>query len=359
MAIRNIATDLSICFHMTKVISFNTWGYDEFIDFIKAYAIVMVLIAHTVPILDEIGFAIWGDMQVPLFILVQVFHCYKKEKAAFNFLHVMQRVMIPFFAVELFFFFIVYLTNWGGHDCKYNIINGLIRGGYGPGAYYPWVYLQLAFLLPLFVPLLKKKKTVSFITFLAICEGFEMFFSLVDLPDWIYRLLVVRYIFLIFLGWFWVKDGVVINRTTIIISLISLCSIVYFEYFSIDDEPLFFNTGWKFQRWPCYFYVAYGLTAMLRLLFDVLNQKPLVTRCYKQLALCSYEIFLVQMIVVYLLKSEHLILVMNIDNILFVYVIWLIIVWTTSVGGGILLNIFFKRIRHTNERNLKILKKSN
>jgi len=66
---------------MTYCITFNTKGYDGFIDFIKAYAIICVLIGHTlIPYLHDIGYCIWAGMQVPLFILVQSFHGYKKER---------------------------------------------------------------------------------------------------------------------------------------------------------------------------------------------------------------------------------------------------------------------------------------
>lgn len=72
------------------------------------------------------------------------------------------------------------------------------RGGYGPGAYYPWIYLQLAVLLAIVKPYLEKgSKAVNLIIVLAICEGFEILSSTIELPDWLYRLLSIRYLFLI------------------------------------------------------------------------------------------------------------------------------------------------------------------
>lgn len=36
-------------------IQFNQTGYDPFLDFIKAFAIVSVLIGHTFPFIDKVG----------------------------------------------------------------------------------------------------------------------------------------------------------------------------------------------------------------------------------------------------------------------------------------------------------------
>ena len=106
------------------------------------------------------------------------------------------------------------------------ITNWLI-GGYGPGAYYPWIYLQLAVLLAIIKPYIEKgSKTLNLIVVLAICEGLEILSSIIGLSDWLYRLLVIRYFFLIYLGWLWVKEGIVINVKTISLSLLSMVAII-------------------------------------------------------------------------------------------------------------------------------------
>ena len=81
---------------MSKVITFNKDGYDPFIDVIKAYAIICVLVGHTFPYLDKTGYCLWCDMQVPLFALVQVFHVFKKENQSFNCKKILWRIFIPF-----------------------------------------------------------------------------------------------------------------------------------------------------------------------------------------------------------------------------------------------------------------------
>ena len=218
----------------------------------------------------------------------------------------------------------------------------LKSGGYGPGAYYPWIYLQVAFLLPFFAKLLNRiPKTMSLIAFLILCESLEILLSVIDCPEWIYRLLAVRYLFIIYLGRIWAREGIKINWITIALSILSLTTIVYFEYFSIDDEPWFFNTKWKYHRWPCYCYVAYCFTALLNALWRKVEKYGFMNKCIKVLAKSSYEIFLIQMSVIWLFKYTNIEIL---DNQYLQYCIWLVIVWGVSIGGGILVNKYLTNI---------------
>lgn len=238
-----------------KAITFNKYGYDPFIDFIKAYAIICVLIGHTLPMHDYWGYGLWAGMQVPLFILVQAFHGFKKDVIIINVKKIFFRVALPFIAIQsiaLLFFLCTASSD------IYSFLKG---GGKGPGSYYPYIYIQIALLLPFvknWIDRSRVHKTRILLSFLIICEAFEILFSLIDLPDGLYRLLAIRYLFLLYFAWIWVKEGVVINKRTVFLSILSLGAIIYFEYFSINDEVLFYNTAWKYHRWPCYYYVAMG-----------------------------------------------------------------------------------------------------
>lgn len=318
-------------------ITFNTKGHDDFIDFIKAYAILCVLIGHTFLLLDKIGYGIWAGTQVPLFILVQTFHYYKKEESSINIKKIAWRVLLPFFIFEVVIFIISIIR---GIDCNILINKMLQRGGFGPGAYYPWIYFQVALLLPFFAGLLNKtNKYVSLTVFLILCEGLEIILSIFDMPDGLYRLLVLRYIFLLYLGWIWAKEGIKLNGLTICLSLFSLIATIYFEYFSINDEPWFYVTGWRFHRWPCYIWVAYGLTSVLYVLWKKICCHQLFIKVTRTLAAASYEIFLVQMSVIFLFHKEDLTFM---HSKIVGYLLWLTIVWIVSLYGGILLN----RLKH-------------
>ena len=338
-------------------IKFQTTGHDEFIDFIKSYAILCVIFGHTFPMLDKIGYGIWAGMQVPLFILIQTFHYLKKERNfKINVGKILGRVVVPFVIAEILTFIVAMFIK--GESASTLIQEFIQKGGYGPGSYYPYIYLQITLLLPFFAILLKhfnksgQQSAISsqcqsqsqsqslLIVFLLLSEGFEILFSLIDFPDTIYRILAIRYIFLLYLGWLWVKDGVIINKTMMLLSALSLCAIIYFEYVPIDNEPWFYSTGWRFHRWPCYFFVANGFIAILHYIWKFLKNNKFIVNAVKTIASATYEIFLVQMSVIYLFTTKSITFT---SNIMLRYLIWLVIVWTISVGGGILINKIINR----------------
>ena len=137
---------------MNKVITFNKTGYDPFIDFIKAYAIICVLIGHTLFLHDYWGYGLWAGMQVPLFVLVQAFHSFKKETPDFNLKKILLRVILPYVVVQSIALIFLFCKDPSG------IYSFVGSGGAGPGSYYPWIYIQIALLLPFVKNLIKKNK---------------------------------------------------------------------------------------------------------------------------------------------------------------------------------------------------------
>ena len=63
---------------VNKTILLSKEGYDPFIDYLKGVSILFVILAHCLPLQEYILFSLWGAQAVPLFLLVQVFHSYKK-----------------------------------------------------------------------------------------------------------------------------------------------------------------------------------------------------------------------------------------------------------------------------------------
>lgn len=315
-------------------IAFNKTGYDPFIDFIKAYSILVVVFCHGFPYLKETGYAIWG-VQIPLFFLIQVFHCYKREPKQINWHEIAKRIAIPFFMIE-FFILTIYLIN--GHESNYKalITSGLIGGGgYGPGSYYPWVYLQMAILIPIVRPVCDRlEKLRSLMVFILFQVAIEIFCSLINLPDFLFRLLCLRYLFLMWLGWIWVKDGIKINALTVVASFISLAAIIYFAYYERDLEPWFYSTGWATHRWICYFWVSWLFVGILHKAYLMFSKFKVVNKIVKRLASASYEIFLVQ-IAYYALVSINKFTF--IGDGFFQFTIWFVLAFIVSVGGGIAL----------------------
>lgn len=112
------------------MITFNKSGYDPFIDFIKAYAIIMVVFTHCIPtsVYDYILGCIWIDVQVPLFLLIQVFHAYKNEKnPKINIKKMAKRIVLPFAIIQFVIFIILALFS---KDNIYNLLNiNILTGG--------------------------------------------------------------------------------------------------------------------------------------------------------------------------------------------------------------------------------------
>ena len=323
-----------------KALSFNKTGYDPFIDFLKAYSIICVVIAHILPaeIYKYILFQIWGDMQVPTFVLIQVFHAYKKEvQPKLNWASILKRICLPFIVVQTVIIGFKSLTGVGNLWPTF-----LISGGYGPGSYYIWIYLQIAILLVILWPWFKKLSLRQAIcVFFAISVGSEILFSIIDLPDWVYRLLCVRYLFLIPLGTIWIEKGVELNRETIALSILSIIAVLFFVFTQYDLEPFFYNTGWEFHRWICYFYLPFLLTYGLYLIWKKIKRISWMGNATKWTAARSYEIFLAQMAVLVCFSVSVLAFVSN-SHIRFA--IWAVVTFILSILIGGLIYWFRKRI---------------
>lgn len=147
---------------------------------------------------------------------------------------------------------------------------------------------------------------------------------------------------LVYLGWLWVNYGIVINWKTIFISLISAFTIIYFEYFHINNEPFFYSTGWSYHRWPCYFWVAWMGSYFLYLLYCLLAKYTFIDKCIKLLAKCSYEIFLIQMAACTLCPNFSLL-----GNPHLGVLLRTLLIFIFSIGGGYFFNNFYRKFLKT------------
>lgn len=319
-------------------IEFNKLGYDPLLDFFKAYAIVGVLISHTcytLPYFNKLCPFFWVEMQVPIFVLIQAFHVLKKPSSELNLKKLFIRIVLPFIIVQ---FGIIFISLIHKNTNIIQVVKIFIYGGgYGPGSYYPWIYIQLAIILYFVKPLFEKGNLINqLIVWIGICEGLEILESCINIPDFFHRLLAVRYLFLIVLAWYWVKKGITINRVTLLLSILSMMSIAYFAYYSFNNEPFFYNTVWSYHRWPCYFYVSTLLCYLLNILYKKISKVSIINKVIKFLAKCSYEIFLTQMAVIAILPNLN-----YIKNEYFALILWILLVWTVSLAGGYIFNKFY------------------
>ena len=306
----NVLTPNSVCQHSNlssednkQRISFNIQGHDPFIDFLKGLCILMVILTHCIPEKWNAYslFVLWGRPAVPLFLLIQVFHTYKKglNEVSFSPSKIWNRIFKPFAITEIIIItFQIIIMIMKGNLNIIQILKDLVHnGGYGPGSYYPYIYIQMALLLPCFTNILKKWNiTKSIIFFIIFSQGYELACCLIGIPEWIYRLLVFRYIFIIPIGYILATKGLIINNTTITLSIISAVFLLFFRYSSIDLYPYFYQTiSWKTCHWICYIFMCYLLLFLVQQGYKKAVRHHISLAFLTKLGQYSYEIFLFQM----------------------------------------------------------------
>lgn len=244
-------------------------------------------------------YCVWGDVAVPLFLLIQVFHAYKHgtEKCQFSFKKIWTRIFKWYIFAEIVIIVLhtgldLYRGNPKG-DIYEDALNNL---GVGPGNYYAFIYIEFAIILYWIRNIINKVKPWHLLlAFLLISELSEIICSLIEMPQNIYRLLFLRYIFLIWLALMIVRKGILINKTNVLLSIVSIAFVLFFNYTNYDLEPFIFTTGWKTFHWMSYFYIANIYILGLYVSYKVLHRKT-GTGFIEKMGKYSWEIFLVQMI---------------------------------------------------------------
>lgn len=282
-----------------KRIEFNKVGYDPQIDYIKGLCILFVIWTHCIG-RYELGimlFPYWGDTAVPIFLLIQVFHYYKKgiELRMPNPYKLWKRILLPFIIMITLMFltqFVIY----------YDVTDGVFSPTLywdkrGPGSYYIFIYLEFAFVIPLFAPLFKRLSIKwLFVIFVILSQLIEYVTCITNCPDNIYRITFFRYTFLIFIGFLLATKGLELNIYTICGGLISARFLYLFAYTRIDLEPLFSThlDLWPLCHWVCYIYISYIFLAILKYTYTKLSHFPVITSYIEKVGKYSYEIYLFQ-----------------------------------------------------------------
>lgn len=283
-----------------RTIEFKKNEYDPQIDYIKGICILFVIWTHCIN-RYELGIMLypyWGDTAVPIFLLIQVFHYFKKgvELRIPKLLKLWKRIILPFVIMIALMFIVQFYI-------YYDVTNGVFSPSFywdkrGPGSYYIFIYLELAFVIPLFVPLIKKLSIKwLLVVFVIISQLIEFVTCVTYCPDNIYRITFFRYTFLIFIGYLLATKGLNLNSKTIIGSIISVIFIFLFSYTEVNMEPLFCThlDLWPICHWICYIYIAYLFIAFLKYTYTILsNRYAFITNFIEKIGKFSYEIYLFQ-----------------------------------------------------------------
>jgi len=279
---------------------FSKIGHDLSLDFVKGIAILLVLLNHCTAsaFQQDSWFFLWGYPAVPLFLLIQVFHVYKGGfgKKSVRWGKIWTRAMSPFLIAEVVIL-VATIAMYPLEPVRHLLLSMAYWGGGGPGSYYPWIYFQFAILLPLLAPLFRKLSEKSLLVlFLSLSIGSEVFCNLAHIPEWLYRLLFVRYIFLIYLGYQMVVRGVVLNILTLSLSLLSVVALYFFEVKDFQLFPVFYySESWKSFHWLCYFYIAYPMLYVLCRFFYWLPADSWLEKTVCKMGEHSYAIYIFQL----------------------------------------------------------------
>lgn len=284
---------------------------DIFIDFLKGLCIISVVLTHSLPVevQKSTAFALWGQMAVPLFLILQTYHVFnaalRRKRDGnppaplcghYNFGKVWNRIMLPFLTVTLL---TAAALTAAGRDIPTIISSCISSGGIGPGSYYVWIYLQFFLLIPLFIPLFLRFGsgyfTLSLFIILSQCLEWTCIF--IEIPEPAYRLSCLRYIFLIYFGFLWTSNHIcrTITVPQTIAALLSMVILTVIYYTDSSLHPFLHDSAWRTFHWVCYFYVAMLLPRIIWWIYLRIpaNVKNLIVEAGRY----SYEIFLWQMMV--------------------------------------------------------------
>ena len=334
---------------------FSRIGHDLSLDFVKGVCILLVILNHSTGFTfhQDSWFFLWGYPAVPLFLLIQVYHSYKKE---FDGIHIQwvkiwKRAFFPFLLVQTLLFAYVVVTQ-PTRSLHSIFMAAYFWGGRGPGSYYPWIYIQFAILLPLLRPLFQRlDEKALLILFLGLSIGSELLCHYTHMPEWVYRLLFLRYIFLIYLGYLMVVRGIVLNIVTVSLSIISIIAVYCFDVVGADWSPFFYDSNeWPTCHWICYFYIAYPMLYVLCKLFYCLPPNSVLENVFCKIGRHSYAIFIFQLFYFVIIAPMVLIGVADIENVVLTTIIYLFISVVFCVGSvicfvsGLSDRLIFKRV---------------
>jgi len=178
-----------------------------------------------------------------------------------------------------------------------DLLTDIIKsGGWGPGSYFIWVFLQFSIILPLVRKSLAALKSGQLLLlFITFCVSLDIICSFINLPEWLYRLIPIRYFFLVYLSIIWVREGIRITWVSVTLSAVSILATLFFMHRPQGLEPLFPETDFMTSRWICYFYISNVFMWLLKKVYEWLAKSKCVMAVVSRLGRCSYEIYLVQM----------------------------------------------------------------
>ncbi|MBM6615727.1 hypothetical protein JTF06_12615 [Desemzia sp. RIT804] len=282
--------------------------YNKNIDVMKGIAIIFVILIHSFndETLHKIGGPFYLLQAVPLFLIISGYNqaqSYNRHsiKSLAEFYHptFLLKKLYRLLPIALIIYALQALFGPEEHSFLFYLIG---RGGYG--GYYISIMIQAILVLPLLYLLVEKTSPLTMLLLSFVGNlMYEYFCYSFDIPSFLYRLLLFRYLFALALGMWYFFDS---HRTyaAVLMKIGAVFSVWYLlvvHYFDIPVPFYSFDTSWKGQDPLSFFYsllVFYlGLKYFSSFRIDIIKQSFIF------LGKRSYAIFIVQMLYFWLLSA--------------------------------------------------------
>lgn len=297
---------------------------NHFINYVKAFCILLILITHSA-INEDIRklfiFPFIIGMAVPIFIFLTGFNYSNSNlrRGFETFLSMLNlklilrrflRLAIPFSIVLT----IEILFNIGGDYSSHGFFTYFINshalpsnffiGGFGPGSYYFPVMMQLIIMFPFLYYVIHKFNSKGLVLIFILNLLYEIICNLINIDSATYRLQSFRYL-LCFSTGIWFAHNKLFKNTIVLNSLL-IIGILWISLTSYVNTNLPFNNGWGV--FPCL--STFYLFPVFYYFYNKLNDKTLSNKffdtIFSLLGKASWHIFLVQMVYYTCINNDSL-----------------------------------------------------
>ncbi len=293
---------------MTNAIKVNTSNRIVIFDYLKALAIILVIVNHYVHLSWEsfgncILFPLIFKMPVPIFMIVT--GCmnamsYNKKYTRLSEMYMPKQILVRFlrFWIPFLFEFVVEMiltiTLKRVSFTPLSVVQAFLVGGPGlNGSYYVPVLIQFSLLFPLIYVLVRKYNVKGLIICMAVNLLYEVVCTLINIPSDVYRLLMPRYIAYVALGcWFYFKDYKISKKTCYIMFA---AGAAFFIVRFCGYRPFIFKK-WTDTCMLAAFYIFPIVAALIMKFKDLKSASGKVGRLVQTVGNASYHIFLIQML---------------------------------------------------------------
>lgn len=281
--------------------------YIPVIDYIKAFAILMVTTTHffTYDEKDFLLFIYVIQMGMPLFMFITSYNfamsATRHGRTSFSALYAPAQMKKQFGAILpayllMFFFELFYNLASGARFGLGEVLAALVSGGLNGGShggYFFCIYWQFLLFAPLLYLLLRRFPTQTLLAALVIDMAYEWLVGAIDIPRDLNRLLFIRYLFIATFGlYFYLYRSRVRLGLVAFGALLSLCYITALEFFGLD-WPL--TTYWlNTNVYASFYYIAICVFA-----FHFFENSQLPGRLHtlvRSVGVSTWQIYLFQML---------------------------------------------------------------